>query len=377
MWISSYVFILLGVKLMKKITKQGYFLIIALVLVSLLIMSCGGDKNAESTDNAAAKVTKETVTPVAEQTRVAYIINGSLGDQSFYDSGQGGIDRLVKDFNVKATTLETNFDAAKYPQVLQSAVQWKANVIFVISYGFEDLVREYADKYPDIKFINIDTVVKNSKGTITSVDFFEEEGAFMAGAAAALLTTDASIPGTNPEKIIGAVGGDKDPVIDAFIFGYTKGAHYIDPEIKIDSVYAGTWDDPVRGKQAAKQLYSRGSDVIFQIASLTGNGVLEAAAEEGLYAIGVDSNQNGQQPGHVVTSDLKNVGDAIYNVFASIENNTYTPGEVLKYGIKENGVGLAIDTYTKEILPQTSLDKLDDIRNKIISGEIVVPVYTY
>ena len=322
---------------------------------------------------------KEAAAPAAEKgsVRVAYIINGSLGDQSFYDSGQAGIDRIAADFGAKTTTLETSFDAAKYPQALQSAVQWKADVIFVISYGFEDLVKEYADNNPNIKFINIDTVLKNSKNTITSVDFFEEEGAFMAGAAAALLTTDSQIPGVNPEKIIGAVGGDKDPVIDAFIFGYTKGAQYIDPEITVDTVYAGTWDDPVRGKQAAKQLFSRGSDIIFQIASLTGNGVLEAAAEENMYAIGVDSNQNAQQPGHVLTSDLKNVGDAIYDVYTSIDNGSYKAGAVLKYGIKEGGVGLAIDKYTKAILPQKSIDILVDIEKKIISGEIIVPVYTY
>ncbi len=358
-----------GGKLMKHAVKKIGSLIAVLLLISLVFVSCG---NKEKTKDA-----EEAVATEEEPLRVAYIINGSLGDQSFYDSGQAGIDRIAADFGVKTTTLETSFDAAKYPQALQSAVQWKADVIFVISYGFEDLVKEYADNNPDIKFINIDTVVQNSKGTITSVDFIEEEGAFMAGAAAALLTTDSSIPGTNPEKIIGAVGGDKDPVIDAFIFGYTKGAQYIDPEITVDTVYAGTWDDPVRGKQAAKQLYSRGSDIVFQIASLTGNGVLEAAAEEGMYAIGVDSNQNAQQPGHVLTSDLKNVGDAIYNVFTSINNGTYKAGEVLQYGLKEDGVGLAIDEYTRAILPEKSLAILADIEKKIISGEIKVPTYTY
>lgn len=316
-----------------------------------------------------------SLTGAAAGHRVAYIINGGLGDQSFYDSGQRGIDRIAEDFGVKTTTIECNFDPAKYPQALQSAIQWNADVIFVISYGFEDLLKQYADMYPDKKFVNIDTVVENSADTITSVDFIEEEGAFMAGVVAALVTNDTSLEGVNPEKVIGAVGGDEDPVIKAFIYGYEQGAHYIDPEVKVETIYAGTWTDPVKGKQAAKQLYSKGADIVFQIASLTGAGVLEAAAEEGKYAIGVDSNQNGLQPGHVVTSDLKNVGDAIYDVYQSIVDGTFEQGKVLEYGLANGGVGLAIDEYTEEILPEETLNKIREIQDKVINGEIEVKRY--
>ena len=307
-----------------------------------------------------------------ELVRVAYIINGSLGDQSFYDSGQTGIDRIAADYGAVTTTIETAFDSAKYPQALQSAVQWRADVIFVISYGFEDIVGEYADAHPEITFVNVDTVVENSAGTITSIDFVEEEGAFMAGVVAGLATLDTTIEGINEEKRIGAVGGDKDPVIDAFIFGYEQGAQLIDPEIVVDRVYAGTWDDPVRGKQAAQTLFGRGSDVVFQIASLTGSGVLEAAAEAGLYAIGVDSNQNGLQPGHVITSNLKNVGDAIYDVFSTIHDGTFETGVTLEYGLAKHGVGIAIDEYSKEILPPAMIERIEEIEAAVNAGEITV-----
>ncbi len=307
--------------------------------------------------------------------RVAYIINGGLGDQSFYDSGQRGIDRIEEEYGIKTTTIECNFDTAKYQQSLQSAVQWNADVIFIISYGFEDLLKQYADRYPDKIFVNIDTVVKNDKNTITSVDFIEEEGAFMAGVTAGIVTNDMSLKGVNEEKIIGAVGGDEDPVVNSFIFGYEQGAHYIDEKIEVKTVYAGTWTDPVKGKQAANQLYSQGADVVFQIASLTGSGVLEAAAESGKYAIGVDSNQNGIQPGHVVTSDLKNVGDAIYSVFESIVNDEFEQGKVLEYGLKEGGVGLAIDKYTEDILTAEQIEKIKSINEKVSTGEIVIERY--
>ena len=187
----------------------------------------------------------------ASPQRVAYIINGGLGDLSFYDSGQAGIDRIRDEFGVQTRTIECGFDPARYAQALQAAIQWNADVMFVISYGFEDLLQQYADQYPNKYWINVDTVVENSRRTITSVDFIEEEGAFLAGVAAALVTTDTSLKGVNPDKIIGAVGGDDDPVIRAFLYGYEQGAKHVDPEIEVKAVFAGTWDDPVRGKQAA------------------------------------------------------------------------------------------------------------------------------
>lgn len=150
--------------------------------------------------------------------KVAYIINGALGDLSFYDSGQEGIDRMRKELNAETRTIECNFDPVAYPQALQSAVAWGADVIFVVSYGFEDLLMQDADTYPDKKWINLDTVVENKKKTITSVDFIEEEGAFMAGVVAGLVTTDTSIPGVNRDKVVGAVCGDDDPVIRGFLY---------------------------------------------------------------------------------------------------------------------------------------------------------------
>jgi basic membrane protein A len=188
--------------------------------------------------------------------KVVYLINGALGDQSFYDSGQKGVDQIASEFGVETRTIETNFDAGQYEPALQAAVGY-ADVIFVISYGFEDQLMTYADKYPDKIFVNLDTVVQNEKNTITSVDFIEEESAYLAGVVAGLTTLDTTIPGINADKLIGAVGGDVDPVIQAFVFAYTNGAKSIDPDIQVETKYLGSWDDTAKGKQAALQLYQR------------------------------------------------------------------------------------------------------------------------
>lgn len=306
--------------------------------------------------------------------RVVYLINGALGDNAFYDSGQQGIDAIKEKYGVETRTIEAQFDAGKYQPSLDAAVQF-ADVIFVISYGFEDQLKQAADKYPDKIFVNIDFTLQNDKNTITSVDFVEEEGAYLAGVVAALATTDTRLPGINPDRIIGAVGGDVDPVIASFIFAYKNGAQSIDPDIQVlEKSLGGVWDDPAKGKEAALQLFDQKADVVFQIAAASGLGVLQAARERGLYAIGVDTNQNNLEPGHVIASDIKNVGRAIEEVYESIRNGTYKPGAVLEYGIKQGGVDIVLESK-QPVLPQDIQDKVLEIRQQIIDGALTIERY--
>ncbi len=236
-------------------------------------------------------------------------------------------------------------------------------------------MKEFADNNPGKIFVNIDTVVENSKDTITSVDFIEEESAYLTGVVAGLTTLETALAGINEDKIIGAVGGDVDPVINAFIFAYTNGAHSVDPEIQVESKFLGSWDDTAKGKQAALQLYDQNADVVFQIAAAAGLGVLQAAEERGLYAIGVDTNQNDLAPGHVVASDLKNVGQAIVDVYKTINDGTYQPGQVLEYGLASGGVDVTFEAQ-QQPLPQTLIDKVMAVRQEIIDGKLKIDRYT-
>jgi basic membrane protein A and related proteins len=309
-----------------------------------------------------------------EVTRVVYVINGALGDNAFYDSGKAGLDQIAEEFGLETRTIECNFDAGQYEPALQAAVNY-ADVIFVISYGFEDQLMQYADANPEKIFVNLDTVVQNEGGTITSVDFIEEESAYLTGIVAAMTTLDTSIPNINEDKLIGAVGGDVDPVIEAFVFAYTNGAQSVDPEITVETKYLGTWEDTAKGKQAALQLYDMGADVVFQIAAAAGIGVLQAAAERDLYAIGVDTNQNDLEPGHVIASDIKDVGKAIVDVYRSIVDGSYVPGAVLEYGLATGAVDVDFEAQV-DVLPQEIIDYVDEVRQQIISGELVVELYT-
>jgi basic membrane protein A len=306
--------------------------------------------------------------------KVVYLINGALGDNAFYDSGKAGIDNIAKQYGVETRTIECGYDSSKFQPALQAAVDF-ADVIFVISYGFEDQLKEIADKYPNKTFVNIDTVVENSKKTITSVDYIEEESAYLAGVVAGMVTTDTTIKGINPDKIVGVVGGDVDPVVSAFIFAYENGVHSVDPEIQVlKKSLGGAWDDSAKGKQAALQLYDQKADVVFQVAAAAGIGVLQAAKERSLYAIGVDTNQNDLEPGFVIASDVKNVGKTIEDVYKTINDGTYKPGQVLKSGLVAGGVDIALDAKVK-VLPQSTIDKVMSIRKQIMDGTLKVELY--
>jgi len=312
--------------------------------------------------------------PTAQTNKAVYLINGALGDNGFFDSGKVGMDAIASKYGVETRTIEAGYDSNKYEPSLQAAVDY-SDVIFDISYGFEDQLKAMADKYPNKIFVNLDTVVKNDKNTITSVDFIEEESAYLAGVAAALTTLDTSIPGVNADKVVGVVGGDTDPVISAFVFAYENGVHSVDPDIKVlKKSLGGEWSDSAKGKQAALQLYDQGADVVFQAAGGAGLGVLQAARERGQYSIGVDTNQNDLEPGYVIASDIKNVNKGIEDEYAAIKDGTYKPGQVLQYGVKSGGVDLTFEAQ-KQPLPQSIIDKVNAIRQQIIDGTLKVELY--
>lgn len=337
-------------------TRRRFWVVITLLIISALILGSCAPKAAEK-----------------DEKRVVYLINGSLGDNAFFDSGQSGIDRIKAAHGLETRTIECGYDAGKYEPSLQAAVEY-ADVIFTISYGFEDLLMQYADKYPEKTFVNLDTVVKNSKNTITSVDYIEEESSFLTGVVAAMVTLDTSIKNVNDKKIIGAVGGDKDPVIDAFMFAYENGAHYIDPEIVMERKYLGDWEDAAKGKQATLQLYDMGADIVFQIAAAAGMGVLQASGERGLYSIGVDTNQNSIVPGSVVASDIKDIGLSIENVYKTIVDGTYKPGELLEYGLQSKAIDVVFEG-NNDVLPQNIIEKVDELRQQVIDGTLKIERY--
>jgi basic membrane protein A and related proteins len=377
---------------MKRVVRVGV-VISAVVLAVGSLSGCSKSTSEKSGDSGAVASTDvpsdsgvpadaSTATPPSEALAanalagktVVYLINGALGDKGFYDSGQQGIKNLETAYGAKTRTLEANYDAAKYQSLVDAAFE-EADAIFAISYGFEDALKAGAKAHPEVPVVNLDFDIADKDGNVSSIDFIEEESAFLAGAAAALTTIDKTIPGVNPEKKIGVVSGDTDPVTASFMFAYENGAKSIDSAIVVErKSLGGAWDDQAKGKQAAEQLFDSGSDVVFQVAAAAGLGVLQAAKERGKFAIGVDANQNDLQPGHVIASDIKNVGGSIEKIAATIAEGTYEKGQVLSYGIEAGGVDLDISATTP-VLPEAIAGKIDALRAEIVAGTLKVARY--
>jgi len=192
------------------------------------------------------------------------------------------------------------------------------------------------------------------------------EGSFLVGAIAAL---------TSETGKIGFVGGKDIPVIHRFFNGYYYGAKLARPEVEVFERYTGSFADPAIGKEYTLALVNNGADVTFHAAALTGAGVIDAAKTSKTYAIGVDVNQNAMAPGSVLTSMMKRVDVLAYDMVKSVIDGTFEGGVNKQYGIKEGGVEAAMDEHNKGLISEDVLTKLEEFKQKVIAGEIVVPNY--
>jgi len=239
----------------------------------------------------------------------------------------------------------------------------------IVAVGFTQAsaLEKVAPEFPDVKFAIIDAVV--DKPNVRSIVFKEQEGSFLVGLMAALASKTGKI---------GFVGGMDIPLIRKFACGYVEGAKYGKPTIEVMQNMTGTtgaaWSDPVKGGELAKSQMDRGADVIYHAAGGTGIGVLRAAADAGKLGIGVDSNQNGLFPGHVLTSMLKRVDVATYNTFTDAKNDQLKAG-VYVLGLKENGVGYALDDNNKALVTSEIKAAADKATADIVGGTIKVHDY--
>ncbi|WP_350449962.1 BMP family lipoprotein [Aminobacterium mobile] len=312
------------------------------------------------------------VAAAADTLKVALVIANKLGDASFYDSANAGLERAKKELGIIGKVVECNFDPANYVPYLATAAK-NFDLVFVVGFEFMDAIEQVAPEFPNTDFAYFD--VSGETAHVAYVDFKENEGSFLAGALAALMTTRENDPHVNKEAIIGAVGGEDIPVIHNFFVGYEQGAKYVNPDCKVLTGFVGSWSDPAKGKEMALNQYHNGADVIFQVAGGTGEGVIAAAKEAGFYAIGVDSPQEHLAPEVVLTSMLKRLDNAAFDLIKAKLDNNYPRGQVVSYDLKNNGVGLNWPESALKLVPQDVRDRLDEVTKEIIEGKVVVEEY--
>ncbi len=289
---------------------------------------------------------------------------GGKFDKSFNEAAFNGATRWAQETGGTFKELEMQSEAQR-EQALRRLAEAGANPVVMTGFAFGDVLNTVAPDFPDTKFAIIDMVV--DQPNVKSVVFNEHEGSYLVGMMAAL----ASQSGT-----VGFIGGMDIPLIRKFGCGYAQGVKAVNPDATVILNMTGTtpaaWNDPVKGAELAKGQKAQGADVIYAAAGGTGVGVLQAAADEGILSIGVDSNQNYLHPGKVLTSMLKRVDNAVYEAFK--EGTDLQPG-INVMGLANEGVGYAMDENNASLVTAEMQATVDAAAEKIKSGEIVVHDY--
>lgn len=293
---------------------------------------------------------------------VIYDIGGKF-DKSFNKSAFHGAEKFKTETGVAYREFEIQNDAQR-EQALRKFAQDGNSPIVVVGFTFAQALSTVAAEFPDTKFGIVDMVV--DKPNVRSIVFKEEEGSYLVGVMAA----KASKTGT-----VGFIGGMDVPLIRKFACGYAGGVKATNPDAKVIQNMTGdtpaAWNDPTKGAEIARSQMDQGADVIYAAAGGTGVGVLQAAADAGKLGIGVDSNQNGLQPGHVLTSMVKHVDVAVYNAFMDGKNGKFTTGvDVL--GLKDGGVDYAMDKNNAKLVTPGMKAAVEAAKAAIVSGQIEV-----
>ena len=335
-----------------------------MLLSILLLGSCGGQADAK---RAGCNIKVGIVFDI-----------GGKNDRSFNAAAWEGVKRAEKDLNICLYDVEPGNPTSIEPAMRAFA---ERNFDLIVGIGFAQgpILQKVANDYPNIKFAIVDGVIfeadgKTPKQNVASLVFREHEGSFLVGMIAA---------SKSKTGVLGFVGGMDIPLIHKFATGYEEGAKYVNPNVRVLTNYVGVtdsaWNDPGKGKELALNQIEKGADVLFTAAGNSGLGAFDAVEQYGKneqgeankFVIGVDSNQNGVKPGFVLTSMVKRVDNAVYDVVKEVLSGNFKGGFHV-FGLDKDGVAYAMDDFNKPLIPQEVLNKAEEAKAKIATGEIKV-----
>ncbi|MEO1537067.1 MAG: BMP family ABC transporter substrate-binding protein [Pseudomonadota bacterium] len=292
---------------------------------------------------------------------------GGKFDKSFNEAAYNGAKRWAEETGGSYQEIEVTAEAQRV-QFATRLAEAGYNPIVVLGFANASTMEEVAPKYPDTKFAIID-VGWLDMPNLRQITFAEHEGSYLVGMLAAM---------ASESDTVGFIGGMDIPLIRHFACGYAQGAKAVNPDINVIANMTGTtpaaWNDPGKGIELTLAQISQGADVVYAAAGGTGVGVLQAAADEDILSIGVDSNQNHLHPGEVLTSMLKRVDNAVYDVFSAgvdgFESGVFT------MSLENDGVGYALDENNAELISDDMQTAVEAAKADIVSGNItVVPYY--
>jgi len=352
---------------MKKLFK----ILIGLLVLSLMLAACStGAAEEPAVVEEPAEVVEEEVVEEVVPLRIALVPAGRIGLEGFMYLAGEGYKQAAAEFGFEERILESEV-AEEWERNVRTAAQEGYDLIVGVGSTMQDAVANVAPDFPDTHFALVDSYTggDNVVGLISQ----EQEGTFLAGALAAMMTTDTSLENMNDKKVIGFVGGMDVPSVARFLSGLQQGAAYIDPEVEVVVAYVGSFRDPAKAKELAlAMIENQDVDIVYSVCGSAGDvGVFEAIEETGAYAIASDIDWDNEVPGHILTSVLKWTDRAVYDVIAREFAGEFASGEIA-YGVTSGVMNITDMSVMGDKIPTTVREKLDEIKAAIASGDIVV-----
>ncbi len=356
-------------------------ILVALLSVAMLA-GCGGGTSTNDGGSASTSG-DEGSSDTKKVYNIAYVVNGNLGDKSFFDSAQEGLKTLESEGRITLNTLElggTDADKPKWLSTLYEVSESEEyDIIICGTYQMPDYLKEVATQYPDQKYLIFDdNTYVGENDNVVNITYKQNELGYVVGTYAALMTTDTSVSGINEDKVIGFVGGVDSPVINDFLYGYIVGATNVDPDIKIDTRYVGGYVDTTLAKEyGLSMIQDNKCDIIWGVAGNAGNGAAEACLEQNEWFIGVDSDQEATFSSDLaaitLTSGLKNIGNSLVWFFDELDAGNEYWGTEIKLGLAEGGVGIVQDKNFAKYASEETQAKVQEAIDAVLDGSVEVP----
>ena len=358
--------------------KKFAALLLALVM-ALSLAACGNQNTPAGSGSNAGSTSGDE----AKVYNVVYLVNGNLGDKSFFDSAEAGLDQLKADGRITLTTIEMgglDEDKPKWKDTLyEVSASGEYDVVICGTYQMPDFLKEVADQYPDQKYVIFDdNTYAGQSANVMNITYTQNDMGYLMGIFAATLTTDTSIEKINEDAVIGFVGGVDSPVINDFLIGYIEGAKSVNPDIKVDVRYTNDYVDTAIAKEyGLSMINDNHCDLIWGVAGNAGNGAAEAAFETGkAYFLGVDSDQeltlSSDLAAITLTSGLKNIGNSLIWFFDEMDAGRTYFGQEVSLGLAEGGVGIVTDKNFATFANDDLKAAITAAEEAIKAGDVVV-----
>ncbi|MBE3589532.1 MAG: BMP family ABC transporter substrate-binding protein [Firmicutes bacterium] len=351
-----------------------------LVLALVAVAACGG--TAKNTGTQTASESGSEQGQGGKVIKVGLVTDvGGLDDHGFNELAYKGLQKAAQDLGVQVNVVQSKQQSDYIPNLTNFANQGY-DLVIAVGFLMTDAVHQVAPQFPNTKFgiidVDYNSVVtdsgqdanadKSKYANVAGTIFKTEQCGYLAGVLAGLVEKNNALPGLQGKNTVGVVGGIAIPPVDSYIAGFQQGVKAVNPDAKVLLEYANAFDNPQGGKEIALAEYAQGADIVFQVAGGTGLGVIDAAKEKHLYAIGVDADQNYLGPDNVITSAMKGVDTATYQLIKAVVDGTFKAGD-FTFDLANGGVGLGV--FAKSV-PQDIIDQVNQAAEDIKAGKIQI-----